>query len=295
MTAGSPLSDTRIILAQHSYVAQRTASFLVHGVVGAAILLILWRDGRASKHSGDLPLILAALLACGDAPDGAKDSARASDTGGAAGAGTDRAPADLALERAARQAVGFLRGEVPADALALADTVEIRVAPEGGGAARRVPRQALAERASWAVAVGGRRVALAPPAVYSSVSTSVGRHFNCQEQDLASRAPDLATRPHVGVRLQPDSAASCLLMTSPRYAWPGCLKDQLERRYQPPGLVILLRTSREVDSTAVHLSAQTVRPVPPVVIDGDTVDIALPLQLCSITTILGVIDSLVGR
>lgn len=84
-------------------------------------------------------------------------------------------------------------------------------------------------------------------------------------------------------------------MTSPRYAWPGCLKDQLERRYQPPGLVILLRTSREVDSTAVHLSAQTVRPVPPVVIDGDTVDIALPLQLCSITTILGVIDSLVGR
>ena len=155
-------------------------------------------------------MILAALLACGDAPDGAKDSARASDTSNAAGAATGTPPADSALDRAARQAVGFLRGEVPADSLALADTVELRAAPEGGGAARRVPRQALAERAAWAVEIGGRRVALAPPAGYSAVSTSVGRHFNCQEQDLASRAPDLAARPHVGVRLQPDSAASCL-------------------------------------------------------------------------------------
>ena len=55
MTVGSPLSDTRMILAQHSYVGQRTASFLVHGVVGATILLILWRDGRVAKRSADPP------------------------------------------------------------------------------------------------------------------------------------------------------------------------------------------------------------------------------------------------
>ena len=49
MTVGSPLADTRVILAQHSYLSQRTASFVVHAVVGAAILLILWRGDRVAK------------------------------------------------------------------------------------------------------------------------------------------------------------------------------------------------------------------------------------------------------
>ena len=51
MTAGSPLTDTRIILAQHSYLSQRIGALLVHGAVGAAILLVLWRGnpGRAGE------------------------------------------------------------------------------------------------------------------------------------------------------------------------------------------------------------------------------------------------------
>jgi hypothetical protein len=43
MTAGSPLTDTRIILAQHSYLSQRIGALLVHAAVGATILLVLWR------------------------------------------------------------------------------------------------------------------------------------------------------------------------------------------------------------------------------------------------------------
>ena len=138
---------------------------------------------------------------------------------------------------------------------------------------------------------GAQREAISPASEHLLVgrrySTPHATVFEAAEKALEARGYTIAERTRPGTKGH--------LMTAPRYAWPGCLKDQLERRYQPPGLVILLGTSREGDSTAVHLAAQTVRPVPPVVIDGDTVDIALPLQLCSITTVLGVIDSLVGR
>lgn len=46
MTIGSPLTDTRVILAQHSYLSQRIVAFVVHGVVGATILLVVWRGSR---------------------------------------------------------------------------------------------------------------------------------------------------------------------------------------------------------------------------------------------------------
>ena len=46
LTLGSPLTDTRVILAQHSYLSQRTGAFLVHAVVGATILVVVWRANR---------------------------------------------------------------------------------------------------------------------------------------------------------------------------------------------------------------------------------------------------------
>src|SRR5687768_6580808 len=39
LTAGSALADTRVLLAQHSYLSQRLIAYLVHGVVGATILI----------------------------------------------------------------------------------------------------------------------------------------------------------------------------------------------------------------------------------------------------------------
>ena len=47
MTVGSGLTDTRALLQQHSYLSQRVAAFLVHAVVGSAILLVVWRGTRA--------------------------------------------------------------------------------------------------------------------------------------------------------------------------------------------------------------------------------------------------------
>lgn len=46
LTLASPLTDTRVVLAQHSYLSQRTGAFLVHAVVGATILLVVWRANR---------------------------------------------------------------------------------------------------------------------------------------------------------------------------------------------------------------------------------------------------------
>src|SRR5687768_3235473 len=50
MTAGSPLSDTRAVLAQHSYLTQRTVAYLVHALIGASILFVIWRGtGQTSS------------------------------------------------------------------------------------------------------------------------------------------------------------------------------------------------------------------------------------------------------
>ena len=155
-------------------------------------------------------LLLSAVVACSDRQGAASDSITVLESRVAMPEAGGNARAVAGLERAARQAVGFLRGEVPFDSLALADTVELRVAPEGGNARNKVSRHALRDRSAWTIADHDQRFPLVPPADYSTVSTKVGRHFNCHEQDLATRAPDLASRPHVGARLRPDSARSCL-------------------------------------------------------------------------------------
>jgi predicted permease len=42
MTAGSPLAETRLALAQHSYGTQRFWAFIVHFGVAATLLLVVW-------------------------------------------------------------------------------------------------------------------------------------------------------------------------------------------------------------------------------------------------------------
>lgn len=143
-------------------------------------------------------LSLALAVACGGRPDSGRDPA----PGGDASA--------VALEQSAHQVVGFLRGAVPFDSLAMADTIELRVAPEGGGATRRVQRSELRDPAAWTIGDGARRIHLIPPAEYLETAMAAGRHYRCREQALAPVAPDWAHRPHVGVRLQPGNAASCL-------------------------------------------------------------------------------------
>jgi len=44
----------------------------------------------------------------------------------------------------------------------------------------------------------------------TKLTTKVGRHFNCNEQSLATKFPRLAQFPHVGTVLEPANRTSCL-------------------------------------------------------------------------------------
>ena len=117
---------------------------------------------------------------------------------------------DAELEAAARNVILFLQGSTPFDSVPLADSVALYVAPEGGGARSVYSRDALRQPSSWRVTSGQRTFPLAPPPGMDSLTTKAGRHFNCREYDLASRYPELARQPHVGIKLEPAQAASCL-------------------------------------------------------------------------------------
>jgi hypothetical protein len=116
---------------------------------------------------------------------------------------------DPALVAAAEGVIRFLRGEAPFGELRLADTVILRVVPEGGGAQASLPRGALVDPAGWAVPTHFGPQSLVPPPL-PHVTAKPGVHFNCLEYRLAAVAPELARLPHVGVRLAPRADADCL-------------------------------------------------------------------------------------
>lgn len=142
------------------------------------------------------------LVACGGQGSGVPPASPRSSPDGAQNA--------TAMDAAARSIVASLRGGAPlADSL-LADTVTLYVAPEGGGAISSYTREQLSSSASWQVVVGNRRVPLTPPPTSTKLTSKPGVHFNCHETTLHSRYPGLASLPHVGTKLEPDSAATCL-------------------------------------------------------------------------------------
>ena len=116
------------------------------------------------------------------------------------------------LERAAKEIVGFLRGEISFENIEsrLADTVVLHLSPEGGGRAAAFIRGQLREPSSWVLRAGSRTYSFVPPPRLSKLTAKAGSHFNCLEYPLASRFRELAALPHVGVKLEPDSSTSCL-------------------------------------------------------------------------------------
>jgi hypothetical protein len=121
------------------------------------------------------------------------------------------APTDADLTSAAETIVRFLKGDTAFDAIATADTVTLRLTPEGGGTSRRVSRDSLRSLSSWHVrAPSGAVHSFAPPPPATQLTTRVGRHFNCREYSLESRFAELALLPHVGTKLEPQDTDSCL-------------------------------------------------------------------------------------
>jgi hypothetical protein len=55
------------------------------------------------------------------------------------------------LDEAAKQVIGFLRGEVGFDRIRVADTVTLYLSPEAGTARREVTRDSLGDPSNWSV------------------------------------------------------------------------------------------------------------------------------------------------
>ena len=146
--------------------------------------------------------ILAALmaLAC------TTESAEQTDTQRARADNVTVSVDSTALLEAADRVIAFLRGQAPFAPGLFADTVMLYVAPEGGGASVRVQRDLLADLANWRA--GDYR--LTPPKISTQLTKRVGRHLNCHEVALSTRYVELERFPHVGTKLEPAGADSCL-------------------------------------------------------------------------------------
>ena len=161
-----------------------------------------------SRRPAIVALLLLALVACdGDERDRAPQSASTP-----AAAASPEAPRPQELEHAARAVIAFLQGDPPSNRFRLADNVTLYLAPEGGGARAAVTRESLANRANWKVASHrqGTEYSFVPPGGLTKLTTRVGRHLNCLDYPLSSRFEQLALLPHVGTKLEPESASSCL-------------------------------------------------------------------------------------
>lgn len=135
--------------------------------------------------------------------------ARAATSPASSGAFITHRPVEL--DSAAKQIIGFLRGEVGFDRIRVADTVTFYVSPEGGGSRAEIARAQLRDPSNWKVrGLGGALRSLVPPDGMTKLTTRVGRHLNCFEYTLSSRYVEFAHLPHVGTKLEPVNASSCL-------------------------------------------------------------------------------------
>jgi hypothetical protein len=143
------------------------------------------------------------------------------------------------LTEATEDILAFLRGETPFGRIRVADTVTLYLSPEGGGLRAAVPRERLRDPRGWELrsADGRSAYAFAPPPGWTRLTARVGRHFNCLEYPLASRYPELARLPHVGTRLEPAGAGSCL------QSWN--LTFVFDAGSRPPVLVAVVRDQWE--------------------------------------------------
>ncbi|HMG19522.1 MAG TPA: hypothetical protein VK573_12410 [Gemmatimonadales bacterium] len=160
---------------------------------------------RISTLTATLAILLL-VASCGRDRRGDAEAVR----GRSADSGSLDVDRAVELDAAANDVVAFLRGQVGFDRIRLADTVVLYVSPEGGGARAAFKREQLRHPSNWVVRSGRPTYVFAPRPGLAKVTTRVGRHFNCLEYPLSSRFAELARLPHVGVKLEPERAASCL-------------------------------------------------------------------------------------
>jgi hypothetical protein len=128
------------------------------------------------------------------------------------GACSGRGPKDpeARLESAASELARFLAGYGRFDALNLADSVDLYIAPDGGGGHVRMARERLRDPHDWKIGTDSTARSFVPRGLRTRVVTDVGHYMNCTPSSIATRYPEYAALPHVGVRLEPPRVKSCL-------------------------------------------------------------------------------------
>jgi hypothetical protein len=129
---------------------------------------------------------------------------------GAGCGGRNSADPSARLEREASEVARFLAGYGRFDHLQLADSVDLYVAPEGGGGQQRFAREQLSDRAAWRVQSGRFNQSFVPRGMPTRLVPAVGKYMHCTPSELKTRFPQLASYPHVGIKLEPPNAKSCL-------------------------------------------------------------------------------------
>lgn len=129
---------------------------------------------------------------------------------GAAACADEKPTPEARLEQAASQAARFLAGYESFAKLDLADSVDLYIAPDGGGDRVRMARAQLADRNAWQVQGIRRTQSFVPTGMRTRLVPAVGKYMNCMPSDMRTRFPQLASSPHVGVKLEPPNAKSCL-------------------------------------------------------------------------------------
>lgn len=170
------------------------------------------------KHGARRVVAAALLLACRP-----PDAERTTDDTTAIAIAANLPPAPF--DSAALRIVDFLRGGPALDNPP--DSVTLYVVPEGGGGRRTLRRSELRDRRNWRVRSGSATYSLVPPPTFLALTSKFGMHFQCMERSLDSRLPRLARLPHVGVKLQPADASSCLQSWNVTFVFDAALPPRL--------------------------------------------------------------------
>ena len=129
------------------------------------------------------------------------------------------------LDSAARAVLAYLRGE--GGKIVLADSVELYVGKDAGGTRTVYPRALLANPGYWVARSDRGNFRFVPPATLVKLTVKPGVHFICTERKLAASFPQLAKRPHVGLKLEPDVGDSCLQSWNVTFVFDDSLRPRL--------------------------------------------------------------------
>jgi hypothetical protein len=139
------------------------------------------------------------------------------------------AASNRALESAAKEIVAFLQGKRRFETIHLADTVVLYLSPEGGGTRAAFTRDALRTPSNWMLQSGRQSHSFVPPRSVTRMTAKAGRHLKCLEYPLESLFSHLGGLPHAGVKLEPETAGSCLQTWNATFVF--------DTAAQPPRLV----------------------------------------------------------